>query len=109
VEIGAHTETHCSLAALPAADQRHEVAASKARLEQLLGLPVTSFAYPYGGHDDYTVETARIVKEAGFACACANHPGLVAPGADLFRLRRHMVPDWTGEEFAGRLRGYFEQ
>jgi peptidoglycan/xylan/chitin deacetylase (PgdA/CDA1 family) len=48
IEVGAHTMTHPALSALPVASQREEIQRSKARLEDILGQPVTSFAYPYG-------------------------------------------------------------
>src|SRR5438067_762086 len=48
VEIGAHTVSHPWLAAIPLAEQRREMAQSKAELEEILGKPVTSFAYPHG-------------------------------------------------------------
>src|SRR5215213_10362173 len=74
VEAGAHTVTHPALSALPAASQRDEILGSKARLEELLGQHVSSFAYPHG---DLSAETAGIVREAGFAHACTTRPGLV--------------------------------
>jgi peptidoglycan/xylan/chitin deacetylase (PgdA/CDA1 family) len=99
VEIGSHTTTHPVLSARSAATQREEIQQSKAHLEQVLGSPVTSFAYPHGGQSDYTAETVALVQEAGFACACSASAGVVRRGADPFRLPRLHVQDWDGEEF----------
>ena len=77
IEIGAHTVNHPSLSSLPLKSQRHEILESKARLEDLVGSPVTSFAYPYGKRSDYSARTVALVQESGFTCACSNFPGLV--------------------------------
>jgi peptidoglycan/xylan/chitin deacetylase (PgdA/CDA1 family) len=107
VEVGAHTVTHSALYALSAASQRDEIQRSKTHLEELLGRLLTSFAYPYGKRSHYTEETVALVKEAGFARACSNFPGLVGRWTDRFQLPRMMVHDWDGDEFARQLRGWF--
>jgi peptidoglycan/xylan/chitin deacetylase (PgdA/CDA1 family) len=107
IEVGAHTVTHPRLSALPAASQRDEIRGSKARLEEVLNRPVTSFAYPHGGRSDYTAQTVSIVREAGFARACSNFAGVVGPSTDRFQLPRIHVQDWDGDEFARRLSRWF--
>lgn len=106
VEIGAHGLTHARLADLSPADQRREIEEAKSRLARLVGSPVTSFAYPYGTPGDYSLETARIVAEAGFDCACANVSAWVVAGVDRFQLPRLRVYDWGGQEFGRRLRRF---
>ena len=100
IEIGSHTMTHPLLSTCPSTAQREEIQRSKAELEEVLGCPVTSFAYPYG---DYTGETIALVREAGFACACSTSAAVVGPGTDRFQLPRVQVHDWSREEFAGQL------
>jgi peptidoglycan/xylan/chitin deacetylase (PgdA/CDA1 family) len=100
VDIGSHTITHPVLSARPTTTQRGEIQQSKAHLEEILGCPVTSFAYPYGAKSAYTAETVALVREAGFACACSDSAGVVRRGADPFRLPRLHVQDWDGEKFA---------
>ncbi len=107
IEVGAHTVTHPTLSALPAASQRGEIEESKNLLEEVLGCPVTSFAYPYGTQTDYTAETVALVREAGFACACSAVEGVVHPLTDRFDLPRVFVQDWDGEEFAKQLSMWF--
>jgi peptidoglycan/xylan/chitin deacetylase (PgdA/CDA1 family) len=105
VEVGAHTVTHPALSTLPGASQRDEILQSKARLEEIVGCPVTSFAYPYG---DVSAETAGIVREAGFARACSTGAGLVELSTDPFQLPRRYVQDWDGEAFSRRLSRWFD-
>lgn len=107
VEVGAHTVTHPVLAAIPLDQQRREITQSKLELEEILGAPVESFAYPYGTKDDYTAETVKLVKKTPFVCACSNFKGVVQPGASLFELPRLVVRDWDGDEFERQLRGWF--
>ena len=99
VDIGAHTVTHPVLSSQTTAVQSHEIRQSKAQLEQLLGRAVTSFAYPHGQPSDYTLETATLVRDAGFASACVASRGSIRGGTDLFRLPRLHVQDWDGETF----------
>jgi peptidoglycan/xylan/chitin deacetylase (PgdA/CDA1 family) len=103
VDIGAHSVTHPMLAALPVALQRDEVRRSKVDLEEILGRPVSWFAYPYGSSGTYTEESVGLVRQAGFAAACSGLPGSVELRTDRFQLPRVKVCDWDGDEFARRL------
>ncbi|MDX2177850.1 MAG: polysaccharide deacetylase family protein [Candidatus Sumerlaeia bacterium] len=97
MEVGAHTLTHPRLPTLGDAELRREVADSKARLEDALGAPVPSFAYPYGAYCDRSV---RAVQEAGFRVAVSTIRGNRNGPGDRFLLRRVMVqPDRTGLRF----------
>jgi peptidoglycan/xylan/chitin deacetylase (PgdA/CDA1 family) len=90
VEIGSHTVSHRNLARAGSGEVLEELAVSKARLEEVLGAPVTSFAYPYGGgaFDDGIRE---LVKKAGYTCAVSVKQGKPSPGEDLLSLRRILV------------------
>jgi peptidoglycan/xylan/chitin deacetylase (PgdA/CDA1 family) len=103
VEVGAHTVTHPVLSAISADAQFAEIQRSKMQLEEILGSPVASFAYPFGSRSDYTGETVAATRRAGFRRACSNFPGLVAAGTDTFQLPRFLVRDWDGDEFNRRL------
>jgi peptidoglycan/xylan/chitin deacetylase (PgdA/CDA1 family) len=107
VEVGAHTMTHPVLSGLSVAALRAEVGGSKRALEAMLGRPVTAFSYPFGTAEDFDANSAAVVREAGFACACAVAPRAVRPGADVYRLPRFAVRDWDGETFGRRLRAWW--
>jgi peptidoglycan/xylan/chitin deacetylase (PgdA/CDA1 family) len=103
VEVGSHTVTHLKLSAFPSSIQRREIQQSKWQLEELLGRAVTSFAYPYGDRSMYSAVTVALVQEAGYACACANIPGMVQRGDSRFELPRIRVHDWDGDTFKKKL------
>ncbi len=107
IDIGAHTVTHPVLATQTLAVQRSEMADSKSTLESLLGQPVTTLSYPYGGPSDVGEKTVRIAREVGFQAACANVHERVSRGVDLCWLPRFVVQNWTGDEFARQLRMMF--
>jgi peptidoglycan/xylan/chitin deacetylase (PgdA/CDA1 family) len=100
IEVGCHTRTHPQLSALDPNLQREEIWRSKAELEQMLGQPITSFAYPYGQKRDYTGETMKLVRDAGFDCACSTSVGVVERASNRFQLPRAQVNDMDGESFS---------
>jgi peptidoglycan/xylan/chitin deacetylase (PgdA/CDA1 family) len=107
VEIGAHSVTHSMLTSLPLEAQRREMLESKRRLEAIIGRPVTSFAYPYGGHQMVSPETIALAKDCGFESACSTIAEPVHLESDPLFLPRFLVRDWNGNEFARQLRGFF--
>jgi peptidoglycan/xylan/chitin deacetylase (PgdA/CDA1 family) len=108
IEVGVHCATHPVLSALSKTQQYVEIHHSKRDLESLLEQPVTSFSYPYGTRFDYTSTTVKIVRDAGFSCACSNFLDLVWQGTDRFQLPRFIIRNWSGQEFAERLNQWFQ-
>jgi peptidoglycan/xylan/chitin deacetylase (PgdA/CDA1 family) len=103
IEIGAHSVTHPALASLSLEDQEIEIKQSKSMIERVIGKPVTSFSYPFGGRKDFTGDTVHLVYEAGFERACANFQGIATNGAAQYSIPRVLVRNWGGVEFASRL------
>jgi peptidoglycan/xylan/chitin deacetylase (PgdA/CDA1 family) len=103
IEVGAHSVTHPVLAQLPPERQREEVADSKRQLEEIVGRPVNSFAYPFGTSADFDETTVRLVREAGFARACANVAARLNRRTDPFRIPRVVVRNCSSDELARRL------
>jgi len=95
-EIGSHTLSHCFLGGLDVAQQRQEIAESRAALEGMVRQSggVRNFCYPYGSLDAQSVACAR---EAGYDTATTTVRGRVArtaPG-DLLLLPRVLVSRTT--------------
>jgi peptidoglycan/xylan/chitin deacetylase (PgdA/CDA1 family) len=68
VEVGGHTVDHPRLTELCYDAALEQMRRSRVDLEQLLGLPVRSMAYPFGAYD---AQTIRAAGAAGFETACA--------------------------------------
>jgi peptidoglycan/xylan/chitin deacetylase (PgdA/CDA1 family) len=84
VDFGAHTLTHPDLTRTAEAQIAVEMSASKALIENALGTPVTTFAYPFGRYD---ARSHRIAQEY-FSCACADTLGLLSAHSDPYALER---------------------
>ena len=74
VEIGSHTMEHSNLGEAGADAAYRDMAASKGALEDILGAPVLSFAYPYC---DYSPECPEAARRAGYTSAvtCGDRGG----------------------------------
>jgi peptidoglycan/xylan/chitin deacetylase (PgdA/CDA1 family) len=68
MEIGSHTLTHPRLSGLDRRTLVHEVSESRQILSEIVDTPVNCFCYPYGDLDKAAV---RVVRETGYAYACA--------------------------------------
>lgn len=84
LEVGSHTETHPRLTALDATALERELAASRARLEDRLGVPVGQLAYPYGLASDAVARRAAEVYDL----AVTTRMRFLRPGAPPHRLPR---------------------
>jgi peptidoglycan/xylan/chitin deacetylase (PgdA/CDA1 family) len=67
-EVGSHTRSHPRLTELDAESLSGELSGSRQEIEESLGAPCLSLAYPYGDTDDRVVEAAG---EAGYRAAGA--------------------------------------
>jgi peptidoglycan/xylan/chitin deacetylase (PgdA/CDA1 family) len=95
-EIGAHSVDHPELDVLSQAASRAQIAESREALQQRLGLPIDSFAYPHGYHG------ARVrgqVVAAGYRSACAVKNAMSSAGDDpMARARLTVTSEMTGED-----------
>lgn len=65
VEFGSHTVSHPILTRVTPEEAGCEIAESKKRIEQEIGKPVISLAYPNGGAADFSPEVISAAKKAG--------------------------------------------
>src|SRR5438093_4152843 len=84
IKFGAHTLTHPDLTHLPFTQVESEICDSKVIIEDALGAPAASFAYPYGHYDD----RSREIVSHYFSCACSDKLGLVRTNSDLYAIER---------------------
>ncbi len=86
-EIGSHGLSHADLTARPGR-QEDEIVESRRRLERWLGVPVLSFAYPFGAYDDTSLQN---VHAAGYIAAMGLGNETVQGSKNLFYLSRKPV------------------
>jgi peptidoglycan/xylan/chitin deacetylase (PgdA/CDA1 family) len=65
-EVGSHSISHFMLSGMDMPHMRAEIVGSKQKLEALLGVPILTFAYPFGNFDSAAVD---YVKFAGYIAA----------------------------------------
>jgi peptidoglycan/xylan/chitin deacetylase (PgdA/CDA1 family) len=79
VTIGAHTITHCNLAKQSEEAASHEMAISRARIEDELQRPALHLAYPYGDRIAAGTREFALARTAGFKTAVTTRPGMIFP------------------------------
>ncbi len=105
VEIGSHTGTHPHLPRLEDGRLQEEIGASKSRLAEAMGKPVTLLAFPYGEYDERAV---RACHAAGYERVFAIDPRLADPrGGDFVRGRVAVEPTDSPLVFHLKARGAF--
>jgi peptidoglycan/xylan/chitin deacetylase (PgdA/CDA1 family) len=92
VEVGAHSVSHRRLDELESRELADEVRVSKIQLEELMGVRVSSFAYPHGAYDP---RARAAVVAAGYRSAVAVKNAVSHPRDDPFAIARWTVTRGT--------------
>lgn len=87
MEFGAHSRTHPDLTTLSRRQLEDEVRGSRDDLAAVTGLPVSSFAYPYGRVNEAVRACARSVFDCAYTC----REGVNTDADDPYELLRSMV------------------
>lgn len=104
VDIGNHSISHASLSSRKSRSEeaylawvREELVTSKKMLEDNLGVPIRTYAYPYGNQN----ETVRqIAQEAGYEAAFTVRGQKLGAGGDAMQLGRYAIDSNKPEIFA---------
>lgn len=100
IQIGAHSRSHPQLDLLDADRLDVELRGSKDDVEQRLGRPCRSFAYPHGHHGR---RVADAVRAAGFSSAAAVKNALSHDRDDPYALARVTITAETTDGELGQL------
>ena len=99
-EIGSHSTSHVSLTER-LDRQRDEIVDSRHKLQNRLGLPVLTFAYPFGAYNEDSVHFAQF---AGYIAAMGLGDSSLQGTKNLYYLYRMDVTSRTGlQDFAASL------
>lgn len=99
--LGGHTVNHAMLSAQSELVQSYEIKDCKIDLEEISGMPVNGFAYPYG---KYNPCTKSLLQQNGYNYGLTTEEGPVTAGSDLYQLPRVQVKNWNEKEFSFRLK-----
>jgi len=111
VSFGSHGLSHEIMTEIDEDRQREEITRSRSVIEERLGKPCLTLAYPNGNHDD---RVRRLAEDAGYLCAVAVKPGTVRRDSNLFALNRFNLHEnasrgltggFSPSQFAFRLSG----
>jgi peptidoglycan/xylan/chitin deacetylase (PgdA/CDA1 family) len=106
ISFGSHTVSHPILSKVPVDKMREEIIGSKITIEEHLGVPIKTFAYPNGSKSDFTNTTKKILKDAGYICALTTIFGDNEHDQDMFELRRGRPWENHLPSFAAKLNWY---
>jgi glycosyltransferase involved in cell wall biosynthesis/peptidoglycan/xylan/chitin deacetylase (PgdA/CDA1 family) len=87
IEFGAHSRTHTNLTTLSGAELMAEVSGSRDDLAAITGVPVLSFAYPFGEQ----TEAVRAMASKAFELAFGSEEGLNYLRSDRHSLKRTYI------------------
>ncbi len=105
IGIGSHGLDHESLGTLDREGVWQQVSRSRGVLEDRLGRPVITLAYPYGTVRDFNELVKEQVRRAGYRAACTSVNGVNRAVTDPFELRRTKIEQGDGRIFQRILSG----
>jgi peptidoglycan/xylan/chitin deacetylase (PgdA/CDA1 family) len=89
MKFGSHSETHPCLSEVSEDRLRKELMNPKRRIEEMLGHPIDSFAYPFGSEGSFCYDlTKKVLLEAKYNYAYTNILGCNTSQSDKFTYRR---------------------
>ena len=88
MRFGSHSKTHRVLTEIPEDELKKELVEAKVRMEDVLGVRVDSFAYPFGNAGSFNGHVKKILAETKFHYAFTNMMGHNTPKSDRLALKR---------------------
>lgn len=100
IEYGSHTVTHPIMSNLNVAELKTELVNSKNRIEEMVGMPVETIAYPVGMAYAFNNSVIKAAKSAGYVLGLSYiHGTNYINEPDLFRLKRMHVERYTDRAY----------
>jgi peptidoglycan/xylan/chitin deacetylase (PgdA/CDA1 family) len=98
-EIGCHSDTHLNLGEASSAEARSDLRASQTKIQNELGIEAPLFAYPFGGPQDISESSRRLIRELGFECCVSCHGGSNPPIPNPHNLNRIGIAEWFSNPY----------
>lgn len=107
IDFGAHTVNHPTLIGMSLEQATREIVGSQRRIQENLGQPADTFAYPDGRLSNVNDGIKAILRENGFVCAVYGNPdALVSAETDPYELGR-LSPRWDFSTFNFTVSGLY--
>ena len=113
VEIGSHGISHIPLNRLTSDEVDREIVGSRLEIEQMVGKPVSFFAFPFGvypfGHRFNFYQNGKKLLVASYLAACTSRWGRFNSLKDMYTLRR--IGIWDSDsfgDFLDKLEGHYD-
>jgi peptidoglycan/xylan/chitin deacetylase (PgdA/CDA1 family) len=103
ISFGAHTKHHQILSKLDNEQLLEEIIESKESIEDELGGPVNTFAYPNGKFGDYDNRAIDILSNAGITCSVTTNYGVATKFSNPLELPRSISWERDKNRFYLRL------
>ncbi len=105
LQFGSHLLRHHDLTSLSPAEADHQLRASKLQIEKRLGVPCTSFCYPWGRHNQAATDAVRRAGYENAVITIQNRWDRAHP-PDPYRIPRADVRrDYTLDDFSRVVEG----
>ena len=87
-EIGAHTVNHVDLGVIDRQAAQQEITESRKALEEITGVPIPMFSFPFGKGTNIREEVRELVREAGCSVLFSAYGGSVTGRSPRFDIPR---------------------
>ena len=109
ISFGSHTHSHIDLGKASLEDIEKEIIISKEVIEKKLGKSTHFFAYPFGGFNNFSTRTVRILTKLGFKFACSSIWGSFGKNFHPYILPRCLIEhNDTLDDFRSKISGNWE-
>ncbi len=112
VEFGSHTVSHPHLSSVSTDQIVHELAFSKSIIENITGIKVTLFSYPYRFPEENTIFTEKlghVLSEQGYIAGVTTVIGVSKSSDNLLFLKRLPINDCDDNQFLqAKLEGSYD-
>jgi peptidoglycan/xylan/chitin deacetylase (PgdA/CDA1 family) len=100
VKIGAHSDTHGSLARMNLAEAQKDLENSVSKIESWTGFKVTDFAFPFGTESDVTENLFSPLARIGVERAWTTKAKFIEKSDSTFALPRQVMFPWSNFELS---------
>lgn len=102
ISFGSHGMSHTILTKLSEEELEYEIAESKKKIRENIGMEVKLFAYPNGKAGNFSLDNEKLFEKYGYLAACTLLKGRNNGDSNRFFLKRVYMGRNTGLNFLGR-------